>query len=317
MNEKKIHAEVVPRCSSRRNEGRQKQAMQLALHIGAHFTEEERLMKCLLRNKGDFARQSIAVPGPGKYRDLLRETLSAMQNIAPNAEAREVLLDAFLDDEDAARVILSNAHFAGPPRYAVREERFYPATPQRLRSLAELFERDEIELFLAIRNPATFLTALHTHLKEKSPEAPLPDADPTRLQWSGLVQKIRNVAPSIRVTVWCNEDLPLIWGQVIRAIAGLQPSDPIIGAFDLLEDIMHPDALKPFNDYIAGHPGLSAAQQRQVIVAFLEKFALEDAVEEELDMPGWTDELVDRATALYDQDVAEIASLPGVTLIAP
>ena len=40
--------------------------MQVILHTGAHYTDEDRLMKCLLRNKGDFAKRGIAVPGPGK-----------------------------------------------------------------------------------------------------------------------------------------------------------------------------------------------------------------------------------------------------------
>lgn len=291
--------------------------MQLALHIGAHFAEEERLMKCLLRNKGAFAQRGIAVPGPGKYRELLRETLAAMENIAPNPEARDVLLDAFLDDEGATRVILSNAHFAGPPRYALREERFYPATPQRLRSMAELFEGDDIELFLAIRNPAGFLAALNRHMAARSPAAAPLTVAPLQLRWSVLVQRIRNLAPALRLTVWCNEDLPLIWGQVIRAMAGLGPRDPIVGEFDLLAEIMHPDALAPFHDYIDGHPDLTPSQRQQVISIFLEKFALEETLEEELDMPGWTDALVDDITAQYDEDVTDIAALPGVTLIAP
>lgn len=291
--------------------------MQLALHIGAHFTEEERVMKCLLRNKGALAQRGTAVPGPGKYRDLLRETLAAMQNIAPNLEAREILLDAFLDEEDANRIVLSNANFAGPPRYALRDDRFYPVTAQRLRSLAELFEGDEVEVFLALRNPATFLTALHQHLKTNSPEVAPPASDLTQLQWSGLLQQMRNLAPDLKLTVWCNEDLPLIWGQVIRAIAGLKESDAIIGEFDLMNDLLHADALPPFHEYLASNPGLTTSQKQQVVMAFLEKFAQEDALEEELDMPGWTDTFVQQITTQYDQDVAEIAAMPDVTLIAP
>ena len=46
--------------------------MQLAIHTGAHFSEEERLMKCLLRNKNSFSKKGVAVPGPGKYRRLIK-----------------------------------------------------------------------------------------------------------------------------------------------------------------------------------------------------------------------------------------------------
>ena len=90
--------------------------MQIVLHVGAHFTEEDRLMKCLLRNKEDFAKRGIAVPGPGRYRKLLREMFTALQDSPPRAEARDVLMDPFLDDQTADRVLLSHANIFGAPR---------------------------------------------------------------------------------------------------------------------------------------------------------------------------------------------------------
>ena len=62
---------------------------------------------------------------------------------------------------------------------------------------------------------------------------------------------------------------------------------------------------------------MSEAQKRRVITAFLDKYALEEEIEEELDMPGWTEELVERMTALYDADVEIIRAMPGVTFITP
>jgi hypothetical protein len=41
--------------------------MQLAIHTSAHFSEEEQLVKCPLRNQDSFSKKSVAVPGPGKY----------------------------------------------------------------------------------------------------------------------------------------------------------------------------------------------------------------------------------------------------------
>jgi hypothetical protein len=57
-------------------------------------------------------------------------------------------------------------------------------------------------------------------------------------------------------------------------------------------------------------------QRRKVVAAFLDKFALPERLEIEMEMPGWTDEIVQELTALYDQDVHRIASMPGVTFIA-
>ena len=62
---------------------------------------------------------------------------------------------------------------------------------------------------------------------------------------------------------------------------------------------------------------MNETQRRRVIAAFWDKFVLEDEIEEELDMPGWTEALVDELTELYDEDMSVIQRLPGVTLIEP
>ena len=54
-----------------------------------------------------------------------------------------------------------------------------------------------------------------------------------------------------------------------------------------------------------------------MIAAFLDKFALDEEIEEELDMPGWTEELVAELTEVYDEDVLAIQRIPGVTVLTP
>ncbi len=80
---------------------------------------------------------------------------------------------------------------------------------------------------------------------------------------------------------------------------------------------MSSQGLSRFKDYLNEHPGMSEIQKRRVIAAFLEKFGLEDELEEELDLQGWTEELVQSLTEAYDEDVFLIERIPGVTLITP
>lgn len=291
--------------------------MQLVFHTGAHFTEEERLMKCLLRNKERFRERGVSVPGPGKYRKLLRETMGAMAQSAVAADAREVLLDAILDDENADRVLLSNAHFFGAPRAAVRKGLLYPNAAQRMAHLVEIFGNDDLELFMAVRNPATFLPICF----KKSPREDMPDfmggVDPRAVRWSDTFRRIREAAPEVPITVWCNEDAPLLWSQIIREIGGLEHGEMVIGGFDLFGDIMSKEGMARFVAYLKSKSTMTEIQIRRVMVAFLEKFAIEEKVEEEIDMPGWTEELVHELTEIYDEDVFAIERIPGVQLISP
>ncbi|WP_299145882.1 hypothetical protein [uncultured Tateyamaria sp.] len=291
--------------------------MQLVLHAGAHFTEEERVMRCLLRNKEDFSKRGVAVPGPGKYRTLLKETLAALQDAAPAVDARDVMLDLILDEENADRMILSHMFLFGAPRACVRNGMIYESAPARLADLAKLFVHDDIEVFLALRNPATFLPALFENAPQEDMNAFLRGADPFAIRWSDTIAAIRSAAPEITITTWCFEDMPMIWAQIIREMAGLEHGEKIIGGFDLLSDIMSDEGMKRFRAYLKSHPTMTEMQKRRVISAFLDKFAIEDEIEEELNAPGWTEETIDALTDLYEEDMHNVARIPGVTFIAP
>jgi len=291
--------------------------MQVIFHTGAHCTDEERLLKCLLRNKDFFAKRGVSVPGPGRYRSLLKDAFEAMETAAPAADARDVLIDAILDDEVADRVILSNSHFFGSQQFSLGNGVLYPDATARMAQLQLLFPFEQNEMFMALRNPATFLPAIRGEVSNRRFREMKGDTDPRELRWSETIVRIREAAPNVPLTIWCNEDTPLIWAQVIRELAGLEHGDKITGGFDVLNSIMSKEGTKRFDAYLQEHPDMSEAQQRRVIAAFLDKFALEDEVEEELDLPGWTDELVDELTEIYDEDVLAIQRIPGVQLIAP
>ncbi|WP_366523285.1 hypothetical protein [uncultured Roseobacter sp.] len=274
-------------------------------------------MKCLLRNKEAFKARGVAVPGPGKYRRLLRETMNAMASSDASENAREVLLDAILDDENADRVLLSNAHFFGAPRAAVRRGMLYPNAPERMVYMSEIFGEDQIELFMALRNPASFLPAAFAKSPRDGLGSFMGGVDPLAVRWSDTLLRIREAAPEVSITVWCNEDAPLIWSGIIRDMAGLEQGEDVIGGFDLLTEIMVPEGMVRFRHYLETHADMTETQKQHVAVAFLDKFAREDAIEEELDMPGWTDELVSELTEIYDEDVLDIARISGVKLLSP
>lgn len=289
--------------------------MQLVIHTGAHFTEEERLMKCLLRNKSAFSKQGIAVPGPGKYRRLLKQTLGALKSAQAAEGARDVLLDAIMDEEDADRLVLSNAHFFGAPRAAVRSGIMYPSAPERMTQIRNLFPHDEIEMFMALRNPASLLPAMYGQSPKTSMAGYLGVSDPRNIRWSDTLHAIHNAVPDVSITVWCSEDTPLIWTQIVREIAGLELGQGIVGEFDLLREIMSTEGMRRFEAYLQSHPDMTEMQKRRVISAFLDKFALEEEVEEEVDLAGWDDDLMDDMTDVYDEDMLEVQRIPGVTLI--
>lgn len=291
--------------------------MQVVFHTGSHGTDDDRLIKCLLSNKEPFSQRGVAVPGPAQYRALFKKVLTALDEAEPEPQAREVLIEAILDGEVADRVIFSDANFFGSHWSALGKGMFYPRAATRMANLQAIFAYDQVEMFMSIRNPASFVPDVLGALPEKGAAEVMEGMDLHKLHWTGMVESIRAAAPNVQLTLWCNEDTPLIWAQLLREMAGLEALVPLKGEFTLLREIMTPAGMTRFESYLAERPGMTEMQKRRVIAAFLDKFADEEAIEEELDLPGWTEDLVERLTELYDDDVHAIGRLPGITLITP
>lgn len=292
--------------------------MQVVLHAGAHNTDEDRLSRCLIKNRDAFGKRGIGVPRPSSYRRLIRDVLQAMDKGPLTPDARDTLIATLSDGGTPPdRLLLSNENFFAVPKMAINSGMLYPNAEDKIAKFCDLFDRDEVELFLAIRNPATFFPAVFANSPTEDFLEFMDGADPRHVQWSELIQRIRDRVPQVSMTIWCNEDTPLLWAQLVREMAGLEHNEKITGGFDLLSEIMVPEGMKRFRAYLKEHPNMNEMQKRRVIAAFLDKFAKEDELEEEVDLPGWTEEMVDTLTDLYDEDVFQISRIPGVTMIDP
>ncbi|SDY41568.1 hypothetical protein SAMN05444340_107153 [Citreimonas salinaria] len=293
--------------------------MQVILHCGVHCTDDDRLLKGLLRNADMLRAEGTAVPGPSRYRTLLSEIVNALDTGTPAPAARDVVLDEILDmpAESTDRVVLCHPDLFSVRRIALAGGRLYRKAESRLAMLRDLFAEDQVELVLGLRDMGSFLPALlaatpHEHLDEV-----LHGADPTALRWSDLIVRIRAAVPGMPITVWCNEDTPLLWGQILREVAGLPPDRKITGAFDLFGEIVRDEGMRRFRAFLKDNPGVSEDQKRRLMAAFLDKYAIEDALEEELDLPGWDATGLEALSAAYDADLDRIAEIPGVRVLVP
>ena len=291
--------------------------MQVMFHTGVLCTDEDQLVRSLERNRDRLAEQGIDVPRPGQYRPVISEAVKNLQADPPNPQLQATLVDAIAMQENPARMILSSQTFLGAAPNALIDGVLYPRATVKSQLLPKLFPEAECEFAFAIRNPATFLPALCARQSERSFEEMMAGADPRRLLWSDLVRRLREASPEVPLTIWCDEDTPVIWPEVLRAVAGL-PADspPLDGGNDRLRDLMSEAGLEKLSSYLETNPPPTPELRRRIVAAFLDKFALEDAMELELDLPGWTDDLVEELTDIYEEDAGEIAKMEGVTFLS-
>lgn len=291
--------------------------MQVALHFGAPYTDETRLQLCLGKNRERLAEAGTVIPRPSSYRKSLRPVLHRFREGTGDDALREQFITDVAGPELPDRVVFSTDNFLGVPRMSVREDQFYPGYPNRIESFLRLFDGAQVELFFALCNPATYLQGLFKAHPGENISNLIEYSDPMNLRWSVFIAKIRELFPQLPITVWCNEDSPLIWQDLLRRIAGVEEDFALQGSFDFLKELMEPQGFKRFQQYLSQRPGMTPDQQKRVVAAFLEKFALEEALEEDIDYPGWTEMHVDTLSELYDEDVLTIENMPGVTFLSP
>jgi hypothetical protein len=288
--------------------------VKIAIHLGVHCTDEGALLRCLLKNRTVLGAAGVVLPDPERYPVLLREAANALDHPPDTAEAA---LDLLTEVDDPARIVLSFESFMAFPRWSLGRGQFYPGGTERTLAMSRLFAGTEIEFHLALRNPATYLPALFLRQKGKSYDEFMAGCDPLLLRWSDLVERLRQTTPEAAITLWCDEDTPLIWPEVLAAVAGHRPEGGFAGVHDRLAQIMPEAGHRRMIDYMDQNPPLSETHRRKIVAAFVDKFALPDALEMEIDLPGWNAQTVEAATAAYDEDLALIAQMPGVRFLTP
>ncbi|WP_208354524.1 hypothetical protein [Pseudaestuariivita rosea] len=292
--------------------------MQIVYHIGVHCTDEDRLLRSILKNKTLLKQEKILAPGARSYRKPIREALQGVMGGAPGPHLRGELLSMIVPDQgDVNRLILSNENFICVVPRIFERGRLYNLLESKIDGFQRIFFQDEIEIFLSIRNPATFIPAVWQRTEGRGLEEYLQGFNPASLRWSSLCARIIEVAPHVDLTVWCNEDTPLIWDRLLHEITGLPETQPLHGGLDILADIMTEDGVAALKDHLQKTQDMDGETMMDIKVDYLENHLIPDAMEEELDVPGWTTQYVEKLTHLYDLDVERLMSMPGVNFIRP
>ncbi|WP_224815180.1 hypothetical protein [Hasllibacter sp. MH4015] len=291
--------------------------MQVVFHLGAPCTDGDQLIQSLLKNRLRLAQAGIAVPPPSRYRAVIRDTARALKGRPATEEVQDALLDAILDDEEADRLILSDPRFVCINRLVVQGAQIWPMIDRATTQLRALFPEAEVEFCIGMRDPASLIPALFKASRFSDFREFTDNMQPHAVAWSEMLRRLQAIHPDARIVVWCNEDTPLLWGEVMRELAGVGPQATLDGIDDLVEGIMEKEGFARMRAWLIQHPPETEGQRRRVLAAFLERYALDAEIEEVLNLPGWDEGLIAEMSQSYDEDMDVIARIPGVTLLSP
>jgi len=288
--------------------------MRIAYHLGVHCTDDDRLVKTLLRNAAALSEHGIEVPDPGRYRGLIRDTAVQLKGNPASPDAQALVLDQILQGAPADRMVLSWDNFLAFPNWALKGS-FYKSGGERMRAIRNIFPDAQAEFHLALRNPAAWVSDLFRRQRGRDWAEFIEGTDLADLRWSDLILALQDENPDAALILWADEDTPLIWPEVLQTVSGHPDGMVLEGAGDLVESLMTADGLARMAGYLQTHPPQTILQRRRVVSAFLDKFGRPEALETPIILPGASAELVQIMGETYDRDLAYIATLPGVTMI--
>lgn len=289
--------------------------MKISIHLGAHCTDEDQLIKSLLKNGDRLIKEGICVPGPGRYRNILSQVLGKLQGAQADKDTQEMLLDHILDHDDVEHLVIGHENFLGAQFRALEGGHLYPLAERNTAWLRALFPQHEVEFFLGMRDISTFVPALVASVKPEQRAGLMQTLNPHTLYWSDVIHSIRDANPDCRVTVWNNEETHLTWPEIMHEIAGLDPAVRLLGGLDILAKIMAREGMSRLRKYMSDHEIINEIQRRRILSAFLDKYAIDEEIEEEVSLRGWDEALLEELSGNYDDDMNEIKGIPGVTLI--
>ncbi|MEX0303646.1 MAG: hypothetical protein AB3N24_14605 [Leisingera sp.] len=288
----------------------------LAFHLGAPNTDNGQLTWSLRKDSQRLLDRGVMVRRPGTYMGALNQLLRKQDQEFVTEQDREALLAGIVKDQAVSRIIMTNSGFLGVPGWMLSQGQLYRNAGRNAAGLRGVFPGNPCEFFLGLRNPATLIGPVFKSQSSRTWAQFAGDTDFLSLRWSEVVADIQHRNPGCRITVWCNEETPVIWPNILGEVTGLGNNFRFSGELDITRGIISDSGYERLEAYLAERPGLSEDQRERVRTLFLSYFHSEDAVEEEIDLPGWSQGLVDEMTENYQQDSNLIRYMPGVTFLS-
>ena len=288
----------------------------ISLHIGAHKTASSHLQNLLYKNRGLLAEANIRVYGP-RYLRMQGRNLAAMfgtswsESPTPRRKPQRQL--KFLA-KGRSHMVLSEENLVG--NLADQKGRtvmpLYPAAQDRVQELVSKWAPVPTELFLAVRDPTSFLASAYSqamfggiHIRPRQFRL---KNDWREVDWAEYVDRLRAVTGLSNIYVWRQEDY--------------NQSQRLIMAKLLRWD--HADDLKIIDKRV--HQGLSVSAVQHTLEAASEGQTGTLARDARRAFPvGDAHKLFDlysesakrKSREAYAEQMARIEGMDGVTVLRP
>ncbi|MFQ6553488.1 hypothetical protein AAD018_014215 [Aestuariibius insulae] len=285
----------------------------VALHAGAHKTATTHLQRTMADNMALINEAGISFRGPNAFRTP-GATLRHMFEIGLKMEepipgGPQAMLKNLADGRD--RLIISEENFLGslnPPDGPFRRL-LYPDGPGRLESLAKRISPCPLDLFFAVRDPATFMQSAYSQVLSSGRKVSLQDyvndVPPKKISWFRLVRRLVEKNAARRIWIWRYEDYPKIQEQIYSHLLTPEIARSIVPHPVRVNKGLSQAAVEAC---LSDDPQSPSAPEAKAHYPVGETYPRYD---------GFSEEARRLSRIRYEDDLERIAALPGVQLLRP
>ena len=289
----------------------------VALHVGVHKTATTHLQRSFGAQQSALIAAGIRYYGPENLRRPtkgLGEIFGLGIHKSAGPPKRSCADQADFMFKDGHRLILSDENFIGVlhDRSGKIVTPLYPHAEKRITALATALNAGPIDLFLGLRNPASFIASAYGQAllggKPLSFSDYIAQNPVAQIYWPDLVSRLRATQGVGHIYVWEYEDYRWRFYDICAAMMGP----------DVAMRIM------PFPDRV--HRGLSEAAVVEILAQAPEDSARDVADGARTAYPAGAKypsfdpfHIQDKtaAAASYARQIAEIETISGVTVLRP
>lgn len=288
------------------------QTTRILLHLGAHKTASTHFNRLVRRNSHLTQQFSLSCPKKDELRNLITRRLSGA-NLRETGPVKEEVIAAL--GQGAETLFLSDENIIGTPVKLVQNGIMYPHAAKRLRQALKLLGREDVELMLAVRDPASFAVSIWGESMRSWGYQSFRDylgPDPMKaLRWTPMIRRLLGVREGLNITVWTYETYPQRSTDMVARLFGRDSAEGL----DMRENarVVRPGLSQRAVDEIAGLCGrLGTVPEQDVIEDLVSAFPKSDAFP--APQPWRADEL-DHLAKQYRRDLRALSELDGVTFL--
>jgi len=295
--------------------------MHIHLHVGVFGSGGELLLETLDAQSKTLEKEGVFIPPRRRLRRSVAVFLDQLKDMPPTPAERTKLFNMLVPEkvaETAKHALFIEDGFLGSRGRIFEGKHLYEVGPKKLQLLKELFEGHELSISVALQNPTSFLQfAADAPRAGDAARAFAETVRPSYLTWIPLIRGLRDVADGVPLTVWCKEEQLFVWPRIMRAMGVDKLNTSLEDKISSYKAALGEEGSHRLARYLEKHPPQRDEQFEKALLTFLRHYAQEDAFEETIDLPGWTQGKLSAAAAVYEQDMASLDKLEGVNFLRP